>query len=140
MVAPECSMLAAQLTSDLEFNLRGSVRNARPGDAGDVMRLAGTLAPSPGDLASVRHGHVLVYEVDGCVRAAAQLVIDPGRKAHVRLLVVDEAVGARARTIEERMFGVAIALCEAYGCTEVDIAATGRNDIDAAQNRRGSRA
>ena len=132
-------MLAAQLTSSVESHLHGSVRNARPGDAAAVTRLAGTVAVDPSDLATVRHGHVFVFELDGRVLAATQLLIEPGCRAHVRLLVVDETIGALARTVEDRMLGVANALCEAYGCREVDIVATPRNEVDMARNRRAGR-
>lgn len=53
-------------------------------------------------------------------------------RGRLDFLVLDPAVPrASGRAIQDRMTGVAIALCEAYGCAEVDIAATSRNAVAA---------
>jgi hypothetical protein len=44
------------------------------------------------------------------------------------------------RAIQDRMTGVAIALCEAYGCTATDIVATLRNDVAAVPQVLAARA
>ena len=66
----------------------------------------------------VDHGHLLVLE-HGCdLGAAAHVVIDHAHGA-LDLLVVDPALHGLG--IEDRMTGVAEALCEAYGCASMDV-------------------
>lgn len=127
--------------------LLGSIRNAMPGDALALVELldAASLAPD-----SIRHldaarDHLLVLDLDGAVRATALVVIDErDRRASLQLLVVDAALNtSSARTVEARMLGVAVALCEAYGCTELDVIATSRGTTrrrylhDGEHGRRG---
>jgi hypothetical protein len=126
-------MIAADAVSQLEAHGFGSVRRARPDDGAAVARLlVGT------GIGSIESGHALVLDVDGLVVAAMHVVCD-GSRAHVRFLVVDEAIRGMSRSIEERMLGVATALCEAYGCRDLDICATARNDIAVARQARALR-
>ena len=117
----------------------GSIRNAEQRDLAGVARL---LEASGIDLRNIEtdprrslpHCHLLVLDIDGTVRAVAYLVTTRARGLRDRLefLVLDPAVPrASGRAIQDRMTGVANALCEAYGCTAVDIAATSRNDVAA---------
>jgi hypothetical protein len=79
--------------------------------------------------------HVLVLDLDGAIHALAYLVLDrrPTLHGHLQLLVVDPTlIAAHGRAIEDRLAGVAIALCEAYGCADIDIAAPSRDRDDSA--------
>jgi hypothetical protein len=65
-----------------------------------------------------------VLDIDGAVRAVAHVVIalDHGLRGGLQFLVADPALARLfGRAVEDRMTGVAVALCEAYGCTEIDI-------------------
>jgi hypothetical protein len=83
--------------------------------------------------------HLLVLDIDGDVRAIAYVAIalDRGLRGRLQLLVLDPILAhTSGRAIQDRMIGVSIALCEAYGCAEIDIATTSRNDVAAARQVR----
>jgi hypothetical protein len=86
--------------------LEGSVRRANAADQSALQRLIGDAPPAC---------HALVFDIAGTVVAAMKVVCD-GTLAHVQALVVDPGFEELAQPIEERMLGVATALCEAYGC------------------------
>jgi hypothetical protein len=72
-------------------------------------------------------GHLLVLDLEGSLCATVHVVIDSGieqARARLQLLIMDAALGPAGREVEERMIGVALALCEAYGCADVDLVAT----------------
>lgn len=110
--------------------LPGSIRSAEPRDRAQIARL---LAGSGIDAQTLaveldgpsQHGHVLVFDLDGAVRAVAhvQVVTDAAPRGWLQLLVVDPAVAEIGASIEDRMLAVAAALCEAYGCPELEVAA-----------------
>ncbi|HVV82622.1 MAG TPA: hypothetical protein VHE35_06060 [Kofleriaceae bacterium] len=112
----------------------GSVRAATPRDARQLERLfhAALLEPPPAFARRGARSQLLVLDLGGRLHAIASVTIDRelGR-ARVQLLVVDAPHGATAREIEERMLGVGLALCDAYGCSQVELgdhAAGGRPD------------
>jgi hypothetical protein len=114
--------------SSIHPRVLGSIRKADPRDAAELSRLfdLAFLAPGLAPL-EVDGGHWLVLDLDGSLRAAEYVVLDvPRSRAHLQLLVVDNALGPSVREVEDRMIGVALALCEAYGCTDVDIVASSR--------------
>jgi hypothetical protein len=144
-VALELDMLAmdtgprSPLLRSSPLEVSGSIRNAEQRDLAQVARL---LEASGIDLRAVETDprrslprcHLLVLDIDGAVRAAAYLVIARARGLRGRLefLVLDPALPrGSTRAIQDRMTGVTVALCEAYGCADVDIAATSRNDVAA---------
>ena len=106
----------------------GSIRQAEPRDRAELEHLfaAAHVAVPPLDAARRQRSHLLVLDAGGAIRAAVHVVIDSLQDAHARLqvLVVDPSVAAFRRVIEDRMVGVATALCEAFGCRDVAIAAT----------------
>jgi len=108
--------------------LAGNVRNAESRDRDELGRLfarTGVDAHALRAAASNPHGHVLVLEVDGALRGAVYVVIDSkGPRARIALLIVDPAAASVRNEVEERMIGVAMALCEAYACVEVEIGAS----------------
>lgn len=106
----------------------GSIRKAEPRDTAELARLvAATLVDPAVTPLDDDRGHLLVLDLDGSLRAVAYVVIDALRsRARLHLLVVDGTLGASARAVEDRMFGVALALCNAYGCPEVDVVAGSR--------------
>lgn len=111
----------------------GAIRNAAPRDLAELARLcAGDKVDMRLFDAAHRHpfGHLLVFELDGAIRAATYVVIDEahGLRARLELLLVDPAVARARKSIEDRMIGVASALCEAYGCVALDILPSTRND------------
>jgi hypothetical protein len=107
----------------------GSIRNAEPDDAPELARLLAAVRIDPealgGDLAPGEQGHLLVLDLDGALCAAACVTLERGTRprARLRLLIVDPALRSAERGVEARMIGVAIALCEAYGCAELDVVA-----------------
>jgi hypothetical protein len=116
-------------------NLDGSVRRANAADAVALTRLLADGGEV--HVPAVPGNHVLVLDVASTVIAALHVTCD-GKRAHVQFLVVDPAFATVARAIEERMIGVATALCEAYGCASLDICATPQNDEDATRHARAS--
>jgi hypothetical protein len=117
----------------------GSIRKAAQRDLAEVARL---LEISGVDMRgieaavarSVPRCHVLVFDLVGVVRAVAHVVIagERGLRGRLEFVVLDPTLARRSsRVIHDRMTGVAIALCEAHGCTAIDVAATPRNDIAA---------
>lgn len=114
----------------------GSIRNLELRDLPHVARLlvAHHIDPRTIDTAPrqpfPRH-HVLVLDIDGAIRALAYVVIAHERalRGHLQLLIIDPAlVASHGRAIEDRLAGVAVALCEAYGCAEIDIVAAHHDD------------
>jgi hypothetical protein len=108
----------------------GSIRYAEPDDDAELARLfIAHLEATPPRFERDR-GHLLVFELDGVLRAAAHVVLDARcARARVHLLVVDGALGTAVREVEDRLRGVARALCEAYGCVGVE---TERDEEDRA--------
>lgn len=140
-VALELDMLATEFDprSPSPLPLSGSIRYAEPRDLVDVARL---LEASGIDLRSIEaelHGsparcHLLVLDIGGDVRGVEYVIIarDRGLRGRLQFVVLDPMLARTCgRAVQDRMTGVAIALCEAYGCTEIDIAATSRNDVAA---------
>src|SRR6185436_485579 len=139
-VALELDMPATDIGSRSPSPLprSGSIRNAEQRDLAEVARL---LEASGVDLRdtetdprrSLPHCHLLVLDIDGTVRAVAYLVMTRARGLRGRLefLVLDPTLARMSgRAIRDRMTGVAVALCEAYECTAIDVA-TPRNDVAA---------
>lgn len=119
--------------------LSGSIRNAEQRDLDEVARL---LEASGVDMQrieaavarSLPHCHVLVLDIEGAVRAVAHVAIavDCGPRGRLELVVLDPTLTRTSGgVLHDRMTGVAIALCEAHGCTAIDVAATPRNDVAA---------
>ncbi len=115
-------MLARTLAIDPSFPVLGSIRTAEHRDAPGVSRLLAANQnatwTTTGD-----HTHLLVLDVDGAVRAVERVVMDSAR-ATIQLLAVDPALKTATIEIADRMLGVALALCEAYGCVEIEVVAT----------------
>jgi hypothetical protein len=90
----------------------GRIRSASLADTREVSRLvARATAADVG--AWLDHGHVLVLDRhDGTLGAVARVAVRDGYGT-LDLLVVDP--GLADRGIEQRMSGVAHALCEAFG-------------------------
>ena len=91
-----------------------------------LARLFSSVGVDAAALEAARHhpwGHVLVFELGGEVRASAYVIIDRsnGLSGRLQIVVVDRALSEYRRAIEERMIGIAAALCEAYGCKEMQI-------------------
>jgi hypothetical protein len=105
----------------------GSIRKFESRDASALTRLlevAGLDAQTAGQIDSDR-GHLLVLDVEGALRAVAYVELDvPRSRARVQLLAVDPGLGAATREVEDRMIGVALALCDAYACATVDVLTT----------------
>jgi N-acetylglutamate synthase-like GNAT family acetyltransferase len=107
------------------------VRNARLSDAAALARLleragvAGSFALREADVAAhLDRGYLLVLDAGGdTVLAVASIAVGPDL-GHLRLLVVDPAFAGLG--VEERMTGVALALCEAQGLRGMDIEAPSR--------------
>lgn len=145
-VALELDMLATDAgpRSPSPSPLSGSIRNAAQRDLPAVARLleasgidVRSIEPAPNR--SPPHCHLLVLDIDGDVRAIAHVVIalDRGLRGRLQFLVLDPTlVRASGPAIQDRMIGVSVALCEAYGCAEIDIAATSRDDVAAARQVR----
>ena len=115
-------MLAA--TSSPRPRILGSIRKAEAGDAPELARLfeAARIGVMLAQL-DREHGHLLVLDLDGALRAVEYVAIDDQlRRARLQLLVVDAALDPCVREVEDRMRGVALALCEAFGCVYVDVA------------------
>lgn len=128
--------------------LSGSIRYVEPRDLDAVARLLEAGGIDMRRLEAEAHrararGHLLVLDVSGEVRGVVYIVIARARELRGRLefLVLDPGlVRTSGRAIQDRMTGVAIALCEAYGCTEIDIATTSRNEVAAARQVLAARA
>jgi hypothetical protein len=104
----------------------GSVRKVEAHDAPDLARLCAAARIDPPAVGpDAGRGHLLVLDVGGSLCAAEYVVIEPPR-AHLQLLIVDAALAAAGREVEDRMIGVALALCEAYGCGDLDVVASAR--------------
>ena len=104
----------------LDRSSQGAIRKAEGDDASGLVRLFDATGVAPPTLTG-EYGHLLVFERARALLAAAYVRLD-GPRARLQLLVVDPGVGAAARAIEDRLFGVVLALCNAYGFDEVDIA------------------
>jgi hypothetical protein len=121
-VAPERFMMVAALDVDSPRvpQTSGTIRNCH---AADVTQLAKLFATIDVDvhllLADARPptGHLLALDINGVLVAAMFVELDPEHGTHgtVRVMVVDASVAANHAHLEERMLGVAMALCEAYG-------------------------
>jgi hypothetical protein len=122
VLALEILMLAA---SQPIPEVLGSIRTAEPRDTASLSRLLGAASVADGE-----RGHLLVLDLDGMIRAAESVVIVDSH-ARVQLLAVDAALAPSTREISDRMLGVALALCEAYGCREVEV--VGRSARDSAR-------
>lgn len=132
----------AHPSSPLPFRLPGSVRNAETRDLADLSRLLSASDVDPRTISTAHRlpfprCHLLVLDIDGAARAAVYIVITWAHmpRGRLQLLVVDPSLARMfRRAVEGRMVGVAVALCEAYGCTEIDIAAvTPQDDVAAAR-------
>jgi hypothetical protein len=116
-------MLAATSTSSPTTRIRGSIRRAASCDAPELARLfeAARIGTVLAQLDRER-GHLLVLDLDGSLRAAEYVEIDDQLGcARLQVLVVDPALDPCVREVEDRMRGVALALCEAFGCTCVGL-------------------
>lgn len=109
----------------------GSVRKAEPHDAIEIARLLTAANLDSDDLEDeiseqLEHSHLLVLDIEGKLGAVVDVALDqPARRARLQLLIVDAALAHRpGREVEDRMVGVALAFCEAYGCTDVDVLST----------------
>jgi hypothetical protein len=121
--APE-TFVPTTTTSSQSCSLAGSVRTAEPRDIDALVRLlrADWLATPPAPRAR-EHGHLLVLDVEGSLRGATYVAIDEhAARAHVVVLVVAAELGNAMQEVEVRLIGVSRALCEAYGCTRIEIA------------------
>lgn len=110
-------------------SLSGAIRAAEPRDLADVawlLRGNGIDTPSiEAEPQRSRHGgHLLVFDLAGAIRGVACVAISlDRRRGKLQALVLDPHLArVHARAIQERLTGVAIALCEAYECTEIDVA------------------
>jgi hypothetical protein len=114
-------MLAAssQMLSLDHSPVLGSIRTAEHGDAAGVSRLLEVANQNAIRIDGDRT-HLLVLDVDGAVRAVECVVMESSR-AIIQLLAVDPELGASRSEIADRMLGVALALCEAYGCVEIEV-------------------
>ena len=122
------SIVAARILEPDARHLAGAVRHAEARDVGPVARLFASIGVDAAALEAARHhpfGHVLVFELEGVVCASAYVIIDPsnGLSGRLQIVVVDRSLTEYRKVIEERMIGVAAALCEAYGCKEITIRA-----------------
>jgi hypothetical protein len=118
-------MFAASLSiASLHRNrILGSVRKVEPRDAPELARLCAAARVDPvGVEPTAAGGHLLVLDLGGSLCAAEYVVIEPPR-ARLQLLILDAALAAAGREVEDRMIGVALALCEAYGCRDLDVVA-----------------
>jgi N-acetylglutamate synthase-like GNAT family acetyltransferase len=97
----------------------GSIRTAERGDAAGVSRLLAAANQNTIQTDGERT-HLLVLDVDGAVRAVECVIMESSR-AVIQLLAVDPALGPSRSQIADRMLGVALALCEAYGCLEIEV-------------------
>lgn len=106
------------------------VRNANALDMTELERL---IPRSAGETFTwFGNGHLLVLDLgDGTLGAAVHIDVHD-EHATLDLLVVDERLAGRE--IEQRMSGVAHALCVAYGCEHVETIAEPRRI--AARGRR----
>jgi hypothetical protein len=94
----------------------GNIRNATVVDTAALSRLLTTTPANVNALLS--RGHTLVLDrCDGTLGAAIHLDLVDGR-ATMDMLVVDPSLAGC--DLEDRMTGVARALCEAYGCDRVE--------------------
>ncbi|HTR55326.1 MAG TPA: hypothetical protein VMJ10_31825 [Kofleriaceae bacterium] len=120
--------MAATILEPDARHLAGAVRHAEVRDVTALARLYAGVGVNAAALEAARHhpfGHVLVFELEGVVCASAYVIIDPssGPSGRLQIVVVDRALAQYREVIEERMIGVAAALCEAYGCKEITIRA-----------------
>lgn len=91
--------------------LEDRIRNANLLDLGELSRLLS--AATHTIMSYLTRGHLLVLERrDGTLRAACHLEMKADRST-IDLLVVDATTSDAA--VQQRMVGVANALCEAYG-------------------------
>lgn len=120
----------ADLSPEVPYqaHIHGSIRNAGARDATEIARLVSAARVETGALESSfardDRRHFLVLDVEGALCAVACVLVVPAH-ARLELLLVDPAIkGVVRHEIEQRMAGVALALCQAFGCLEVDIVPT----------------
>ncbi|HUJ60675.1 MAG TPA: hypothetical protein VLX92_19370 [Kofleriaceae bacterium] len=106
-------------------HLAGAVRHAESRDVGALARLLENVGVDASALEAARRhpfGHVLIFELEGVVCAMVYVLIDHtnGVRGHLQLAVVDPKLAEHREVIEQRLIGVATALCEAYGCSPMD--------------------
>lgn len=105
----------------------GSVRTAEPRDTAELARLLHAQLATTPPLRARERGHLLVLDVEGSLRGATYVAIDEhAARAHVLVLVVAAEVGSAMQEAEVRLIGVSRALCEAYGCTRIEITTSSR--------------
>jgi GNAT superfamily N-acetyltransferase len=97
-----------------------TIRNGTMLDLPELDRLLPRTAGNALDWLPDGHGHLLVYDLGNGTLGAAVHVDVRDTTATVDLLVVDPALAGR--DIEDRLSSVAHALCEAFGCTHVELA------------------
>jgi N-acetylglutamate synthase-like GNAT family acetyltransferase len=107
----------------------GNIRNARIADASEISRLIGEASSTPGTRNAIDlydRGHLLVLDLGAReLGGVVHVDVSDDRRAILDLLVVDPAVSGSH--FEQRMSGVAHALCEAYGCDHLDTLAERRH-------------
>jgi N-acetylglutamate synthase-like GNAT family acetyltransferase len=109
------------MTSLLQHASR--VRSARRDDRWEIAALIDRAMTMPhadaDDLEDLLEGgHLLVLDVAGEIRGVACVRLER-RRGHLGFLVIDPALEGQG--LEERLRGVASALCEARGCPSMDI-------------------
>ena len=132
------AVLPSTVCSDRTFP--GSIRNLELRDLADVARLLVAHRIDARTIEAAQRQpfprcHLLVLDVDGHVRALVYVVIakEPVMRGCLQLLIVDPAlVQQYGHAVEARLIGVTEALCEAYGCAEIDIAAARHEEPAAA--------
>lgn len=95
--------------------MRSTIRLASAADGPRIRRLVPTedLSTVPG------HRFVLVLDAPNGQLAAAAVVTLEHSRGHLGLLAI--APECEGEHIEDRMIGVAEALCSAYGCDTLDV-------------------
>ena|ERR1700759_4151921 len=96
-----------------------TIRNGTMLDLPELDRLLPRTAGNALDWLPDGHGHLLVYDLGNGTLGAAVHVEVHATTATLDLLVVDPALAGRE--IEDRLSGVAHALCEAYGCDRIEM-------------------
>lgn len=120
----------------------GSIRNAQQRDLAEVARLLDASGINTRYLETSTHqplarGHLLVLDIAGVVHAVAHVsMAADGERWHGRLeylVLAAVQTSASGRAMQDRLTCVAVALCEAYGCTTIDIGAVHRKVVTAAR-------
>ena len=117
---PRLAMHEPTMTSLLQHASR--VRAARRDDRWEIAALIDHTMTMPhadaDDLEDLLEGgHLLVLDVAGEIRGVACVRLECRR--HLGFLVLDPALDGQG--VEERLRGVASALCEARGCPAMDV-------------------